>query len=126
VFPALAGRVDLVCQELNDDRICEAADVIFTALPHKLPMKMPRRFSARPQGDRPVGDFRFNDAGIYEKVYQPHTAKELLSEAVYGRRGLRGRSRPPGWWATRAATPPSVLLPWFLWSKRGSWTWRAS
>jgi len=23
-------------------------------------------------------DFRFNEAGVYEKAYQPHTAKELL------------------------------------------------
>ena len=29
-------------------------------------------------------DFRFNDPALYESVYQRHTAKELLGDAVYG------------------------------------------
>jgi N-acetyl-gamma-glutamyl-phosphate reductase len=29
-------------------------------------------------------DFRFNDAAVYESAYQTHTAKELLTSAVYG------------------------------------------
>src|SRR5512143_2384683 len=85
VFPAMADRVDLVCQELNDDRICEAADVVFTALPHKLPMKIAPEILKR--GRKVVdlsADFRFNDAIVYETAYQPHTARELLSETVYG------------------------------------------
>jgi N-acetyl-gamma-glutamyl-phosphate reductase len=85
VFPALAGLVDLVCEELNDDRICAAADVIFTALPHKLPMKIAPEILKR--GRKVIdlsADFRFRDADLYETVYQPHTAKELLSQTVYG------------------------------------------
>jgi N-acetyl-gamma-glutamyl-phosphate reductase len=29
-------------------------------------------------------DFRFNDAALYESVYQPHTAADLLDSTVYG------------------------------------------
>jgi len=29
VFPSMAGRVDLVCEEYSDERICTVADVRF-------------------------------------------------------------------------------------------------
>ncbi|MGE5256946.1 MAG: N-acetyl-gamma-glutamyl-phosphate reductase [Hyphomicrobiales bacterium] len=113
VFPAMAGRVDLVCQELNDDRICEAADVIFTALPHKLPMKIAPEILKR--GRKVIdlsADFRFSDAGVYEKVYQPHTAKELLGKTVYGLSEVYTReiqaARLVG---NPGCYPTSVLLP---------------
>jgi len=113
VFPAMAGRVDLVCEELNDDRICEAADVIFTALPHKLPMKIAPEILKR--GRKVIdlsADFRFNEAGVYEKAYQPHTAKELLGEAVYGLSEVYTRriqaARLVG---NPGCYPTSVLLP---------------
>jgi N-acetyl-gamma-glutamyl-phosphate reductase len=85
IFPCMAGRVDLVCEELSDDRICAAADVIFTALPHKLPMKVAPAILKR--GRKMIdlsADFRFNEAGAYESVYQPHVSPELLKQAVYG------------------------------------------
>ena len=85
VFPSMAGRVDLVCEDLNDDRICAAADIIFTALPHKLPMKIAPEILKR--GRKTIdlsADFRFNEAGAYEAAYQPHAAPELLRETVYG------------------------------------------
>jgi len=85
VFPAMAGRVDLVCEELNDARICEAADVVFTALPHKLPMNVAPEILKR--GRKMVdlsADFRFNERRIYESVYQPHSSPDLLQASVYG------------------------------------------
>jgi len=85
VFPSMAGRVDLVCEELDDDRICAAADVIFTALPHQLPMKIAPEILRR--GRKMIdlsADFRFNEAGVYEAAYQPHAAPQLLRESVYG------------------------------------------
>jgi N-acetyl-gamma-glutamyl-phosphate reductase len=85
VFPAMAGRVGLVCEELDDDRICSAADVIFTALPHQLPMKIAPEILRR--GRKMIdlsADFRFNEAGVYEAAYQPHAAPQLLRESVYG------------------------------------------
>jgi len=85
VFASMAGRVDLVCEEFNDERICTVADVVFTALPHKLPMKIAPEVLRR--GRRVIdlsADFRFRDASVYEKAYQPHAAGHLLKEAVYG------------------------------------------
>jgi N-acetyl-gamma-glutamyl-phosphate reductase len=85
VFPSMSGRVDLVCEELNDDRICAAADVIFTALPHKLPMNVAPEILKR--GRKMIdlsADFRFNAPEIYESVYQPHTSPGLLKESAYG------------------------------------------
>jgi N-acetyl-gamma-glutamyl-phosphate reductase len=85
VFPAMAGRVATVCEEMNEERICAAADVVFLALPHKLPMAIAPGLLER--GCRVIdlsADFRFRDAAAYESAYQPHAAKDLLAESVYG------------------------------------------
>ncbi len=85
IFPALAGRIDLVCQEYLADRICAGADLVFMALPHQLPMSfVPDILKHDLRVIDLSADFRFNDAAIYEAAYQPHTAKELLGSAVYG------------------------------------------
>ena len=85
VYPAMAGRVDLVCEELAVEKICDRADIVFTALPHQLPMTIVPEFIKR--GIRVVdlsADFRFNAADVYESAYQRHTARDLLDKAVYG------------------------------------------
>ena len=85
VYPAMAGCADLVCEGLAVEKICDRADVVFTALPHQLPMTVVPQFVER---DLRVvdlsADFRFNDAAIYESAYQAHTAKDLLDKTVYG------------------------------------------
>jgi len=85
VYPAMAGRVAIVCQEYSTDRICENADLVYMALPHKLPMAFVPDILK--QGKKVVdlsADFRFNDVDLYESVYQPHTASDLLDSTVYG------------------------------------------
>jgi N-acetyl-gamma-glutamyl-phosphate reductase len=85
VYPAMSGIIDRKCETFDAESICRRADVIFTALPHKLPMEIVPGIIA--QGCRVVdlsADFRFNDPDRYESVYQPHTAKQLLAESVYG------------------------------------------
>lgn len=85
VYPAFKGVVDLVCQPFELDSLCAAADVIFIALPHKLPMGFVPDLVKR--GKRVIdlsADFRLDDAAVYEAHYEPHTAKDLLPEAVYG------------------------------------------
>ena len=85
VYPSMAGSVDLVCEELSIERICEAADIIFMALPHKLPMAFVPDILRH--GRKVIdlsADFRFNELERYEAAYQPHTAKELLEKTVYG------------------------------------------
>jgi len=85
IYPSMMGSVDLVCEEYDADHICEKADIIFTALPHKLPMEFIPELITR--GKKVIdlsADFRFHDVAKYEKSYQQHTAKDLLKKAVYG------------------------------------------
>jgi len=85
VYPAFNGLIDLVCEAYSQDRICDRADVVFMALPHRLPMSFVPEFIEREKKVIDLSaDFRFNDATIYETAYQEHTAKELLASAVYG------------------------------------------
>jgi len=109
----MAGRVDLVLEELDDDRICAAADIIFTALPHKLPMKVAPEILKR--GRKLVdlsADFRFNEAGVYEAVYQPHASPELLKESVYGLSEVYSSEiAAAGLVGNPGCYPTSVLLP---------------
>jgi N-acetyl-gamma-glutamyl-phosphate reductase len=41
IYPSMAGWVDLTCEALDIDALAESADVVFTALPHKLPIRTP-------------------------------------------------------------------------------------
>lgn len=85
IFPSLMNRLRLKCEELNVNQISKKTDFIFTAVPHKTAMETVPLFYR--QGKRVVdlsADFRFKDAGIYEKWYQKHTAADLLPESVYG------------------------------------------
>ncbi|MEZ4528508.1 MAG: N-acetyl-gamma-glutamyl-phosphate reductase [Desulfobacterales bacterium] len=85
IYPALAGVVDMRCETFSADAVCEKTDIIFTALPHKLPMEIVPALVK--QGKRVVdlsADFRFRNVQVYESAYQPHTAKELSERAVYG------------------------------------------
>jgi N-acetyl-gamma-glutamyl-phosphate reductase len=85
VFPALRGVCSLVCEALNVESLTARADVIFVALPHKQAMEVVPGFirAGRKVVDLSA-DFRFRDAAVYEAWYQPHTAQDLLAEAVYG------------------------------------------
>jgi len=85
VYPALNGQVDLVCDAYDLEKVGAAADVVFMALPHKLPMAFVPDLLAK--GKKVVdlsADFRFRDIAAYEAAYQPHSAGELLNESVYG------------------------------------------
>ncbi len=85
VYPAMTGRVNLVCEELAVEKVCDRADIVFTALPHQLPMALVPEFVKRKVRVVDLSaDFRFNDAAVYESAYQPHTALDLLDKAVYG------------------------------------------
>jgi len=85
VFPSLMKHLQLKCEELLVDQISKKADFVFTAVPHKTAMGIVPLFYR--QGKKVVdlsADFRFKDAGIYEKWYQKHTSADLLPESVYG------------------------------------------
>ncbi|MBL0699297.1 MAG: N-acetyl-gamma-glutamyl-phosphate reductase [Desulfosarcina sp.] len=85
IYPSMSGIVNLVCEKYNADSLCEKTDVIFTALPHKLPMEIvPELIKRQKKVIDLSADFRFHDPLNYEAHYQPHTARGLLKTAVYG------------------------------------------
>lgn len=91
IFPALAGIVPLAFSDSTPEECAALAEVVFTAVPHQAAMGMIPGFLAR---DCKVvdlsADFRFKDAAVYEQWYQPHSAKDLLREAVYGLPEIHG------------------------------------
>jgi N-acetyl-gamma-glutamyl-phosphate reductase len=113
VYPAMAGRVDNVCREYDSDQICENADLVFMALPHKLPMAFVPDILE--QGKKVVdlsADFRFNDGDLYESVYQPHTARDLLDSTVYGLSEIYAdQIKTAALIGNPGCYPTSVLLP---------------
>jgi N-acetyl-gamma-glutamyl-phosphate reductase len=121
VYPAMAGCVDLVCEELAVEKICDCTDVVFTALPHQLPMTVVPEFIKR--GLRVVdlsADFRFSDAAVYEAAYQPHTAKDLLDQTVYGLSEIYFESlRSATLIGNPGCYPTSALLPLIPLAKHG-------
>jgi len=113
IYPAMAGWVDLVCEAFDADSVCDRTDVIFTALPHQLPMDIVPELIRR--GKKVVdlsADFRFSDAERYEAAYQPHSAKDLLEKAVYGLSEVNAAEiRGAELVGNPGCYPTSVLLP---------------
>lgn len=85
VYPHLRQAVDIVCQDLSVEEISEAADFVFCAVPHKTAMDIvPDLLSTGKKVVDLSADFRLSDVFVYEQWYQPHSAPELLNQAVYG------------------------------------------
>lgn len=89
------------------------ADVIFFCLPHATSMDVVRQVHA--SGVKAIdlsADFRLTDPALYERWYNtPHTAPELLAEAVYGLPELhRDAVAGAGLVANPGCYPTSVLL----------------
>jgi N-acetyl-gamma-glutamyl-phosphate reductase len=113
LYPAMAGQVDIVCRQYSPELVCESADILFTALPHKLPMEIVPELIRT--GKRVIdlsADFRFRDPSLYERHYQPHQAKALLEKAVYGLSEIYGDEiRHADLIGNPGCYPTSVLLP---------------
>ncbi len=113
IYPAMAGVVDLVCDELVMERLCDQTDVVFTALPHTLPMEIVPELLEK--GKKVIdlsADFRFSDVSRYETFYQPHACAHLLEKAVYGLCEVyQDRIRHAQLIGNPGCYPTSVLLP---------------
>lgn len=113
VFPAFAGAVDLVCEAFDADLAAERADLIFTALPHRIPMEIVPEMARR--GVRVVdlsADFRFRDPVAYAAAYQPHAAPELSAAAAYGLSEIYADAiRTADVTGNPGCYPTSILLP---------------
>ncbi|HEY3367508.1 MAG TPA: N-acetyl-gamma-glutamyl-phosphate reductase [Symbiobacteriaceae bacterium] len=85
VYPHLAGRVKLVGAEATTEAL-SACDVVFTALPHGVPMTLAPAVLAAGKKLIDLGaDFRLRDTAAFESWYKhKHEAPELQAEAVYG------------------------------------------
>lgn len=85
IYPSMKGWVDLVCEPYEPARVADSADLVFTALPHKLPMALvPDLLKNNVKVIDLSADFRFKDVQTYETHYQHHTAPQLAEKAVYG------------------------------------------
>ncbi len=89
VFPALSGPCGgldgLVFEDPDPVALTRRASFFFTAVPHQTAMTVVPGLLAG--GGKVVdlsADFRFRQAEVYEEWYVPHTARELMAEAVYG------------------------------------------
>ncbi|VEN73938.1 N-acetyl-gamma-glutamyl-phosphate reductase [Candidatus Desulfarcum epimagneticum] len=85
VYPSMRGHVDMACETCDIEKMADAADVAFMALPHGIPMEMaPELIRAGKKVIDLSADFRFRDLSAYEGAYQRHTAPDLAETAVYG------------------------------------------
>jgi N-acetyl-gamma-glutamyl-phosphate reductase len=113
VYPAFSGSVDLVCEAFDADAAAERADILFTALPHKLPMEIVPEMVRR--GLRVVdlsADFRFRNVDAYAAAYQTHSAPEQSASAAYGLAEIYGEDvRTANVVGNPGCYPTSILLP---------------
>ena len=86
VWPHLRGFADLMVEELDIDKMAQAADVVFLALPHGHAVDTATALCQKGVKVIDLGaDFRFNDVNIYEEWYKVHhNNPELAAKAVYG------------------------------------------
>ena len=86
VYPHLAGRVQLLGREASAEALAGECDVVFTALPHGVPMKLAPAVLAAGKRLIDLGaDFRLRASAAFEAWYKhAHAAPELMAQAVYG------------------------------------------
>lgn len=119
VYPHLTGRVTLLGQEAAPEALAAACDVVFTSLPHGVPMKLAPAVLAAGKKLVDLGaDFRLRDIAAFQKWYKhQHEAADLMQEAVYGlpelyREQIRGARLVgnPGCYPTSCALASAPLL----------------
>ncbi|RMF16082.1 MAG: N-acetyl-gamma-glutamyl-phosphate reductase, partial [Candidatus Dadabacteria bacterium] len=115
VFPALTGvdHLPAVFADLDASAVAEQADVVMTCLPHGDAQDWVARLI--PAGRIVIdlsADYRYREAAIYEKAYQPHKHPDLAARAVYGLpEWQRDQIREADLIANPGCYPTSVLLP---------------
>jgi N-acetyl-gamma-glutamyl-phosphate reductase len=113
IYPSLKGIVSKTCEALDVNAVCGKTDLLFLALPHKVPMDIVPDLLG--QGKKVIdlsADFRFQDVAAYEAHYQPHTSKDLIPRAVYGLCEVnREKIRDAELIGNPGCYPTSILLP---------------
>ncbi|WP_084069872.1 N-acetyl-gamma-glutamyl-phosphate reductase [Desulfocicer vacuolatum] len=113
IFPALGGMVDITCEPMDMESLKGRIDCVFLALPHKVSMSYAPFFI---ENNIKVidlsADFRFKDPKAYEAAYQPHSAPDLLKNAVYGLSEIYGDAiKKADLVGNPGCYPTSLLLP---------------
>jgi N-acetyl-gamma-glutamyl-phosphate reductase len=85
MYSSLRGRMDIPFSSPDDAKLLEC-DVVFFATPHGVAMSQARELlEAGVKVIDLAADFRLQDTAVFEKWYgMPHSATDLLKEAVYG------------------------------------------
>jgi N-acetyl-gamma-glutamyl-phosphate reductase len=85
MYPSLRGRVNLSFSAPDKVDLTQC-DVVFFATPHGVAMEQaPALLKAGVKVIDLAADFRIKDQAVFEKTYKiPHTAPQLIEEAVYG------------------------------------------
>lgn len=85
MYPSLRGRVNLAFSAPDKVDLTQC-DVVFFATPHGVAMEQaPALLKAGVKVIDLAADFRIKDLAVFEKTYKiPHTAPQLIDEAVYG------------------------------------------
>ncbi|MFZ5974091.1 MAG: N-acetyl-gamma-glutamyl-phosphate reductase [Bacillota bacterium] len=86
MYPSLRTVRLPALEEYDYNTVTEDSDVIFTSLPHGASNKViPELFDSGKIVIDLSGDYRYNDAAVYEAWYgQPHSSPGLLAQSVYG------------------------------------------
>ena len=112
VFPSLRSKVDLICEDLSVEEVCERAEIVFTAVPHQTAMNIvPALLAAGTKVIDLSADFRLRDVAVYEQWYQSHCSPEFLAEAAYGLPEMyRGQVAGARLVANPGCYPTSIIL----------------
>ncbi|MCB9481692.1 MAG: N-acetyl-gamma-glutamyl-phosphate reductase [Desulfobacteraceae bacterium] len=85
IYPALRTIADIEIEEFDLKKAQNRCDVVFTALPHKIPMEIiPGLIENKIKVVDLSADFRFRSIKSYEDYYCEHKAAEYLEKSVYG------------------------------------------
>jgi len=112
IYPNLRRIIDLTVEDVVLEELVKRADLFFTAVPHQTAMGIVPQLLEK--GCKVVdlsADFRIHEAAVYENWYVPHSAQNLLPQAVYGLPELhREAIRKTSLVANPGCYPTSIIL----------------
>lgn len=112
LFPSLLGKIDMMCELPNEEKVARSSDFIFLALPHRVSMEVAPRFLKKSKRVIDLSaDYRL-PGEIYQKWYGAHHKdKAGLKIAVYGLPELyKERIKAAKLIANPGCYPTSIIL----------------
>jgi len=112
VYPKFRSRTDIVCEDLDIEKVSAKADLVFMALPHTVSMDVVPGFLKKNKKIIDLSaDYRLS-VKEYESAYdKKHTDPDSLSKAVYGMPELnRDKIKEAKLVANPGCYPTSVIL----------------